>query len=344
MLRYLNTIFHILLYLNVNEISSLTQASTPTKVAVTGVTGRLGREVVMQLSSKNIPVRCLLRHAIDSTNSDDERPNAIDDDSSSLEVASYLSSLNGVEMVKGDVTDKVSIDRLVEGCTALISVHGPPKPKNVLTSLIPFLSSEEDVTHSKMINYVGIQNIIDATSNNDNNTVKRIVRITGKNETPFSIFSVLINMFGKMAKGWNYEGEQLLRKKSTVPYTIIRPGVMRSSDVPTGKVRALLDNGQDLKVSAVSYQQIAELCIESLNYENAARSTLVAMNVDDDEGEETYGPLLAKVKGDSREYPETLIDKHKQGARIGSAALTLFAVIFINAVISLLSKVLSLFF
>lgn len=246
-------------------------------------------------------------------------------------------------MVKGDVTDKASIERLVDGCTALISVHGPPQPKNVLTSLIPFLSSEDDVTHSKMINFVGVQNMIDATSNNERNTVKRIVRITGKNETPFSLFSILINMFGKMAKGWNYEGEQLLRKKSTVPYTIIRPGVMRPSGVPTGKVRALTDNGQDLKVTAVSYQQIAELCIESLNYENAARSTLVAMNVDGGEGEETYGPLLAKVKEDNREYPDTLIHKHKQGARIGATILTAFAVIAVTALSSLVSKVLSLF-
>ena len=38
-------------------------------------------------------------------------------------------------------------------------------------------------------------------------TCKRIVRVTGKGETPFSIFSVLINTLGSMAKAWNYEGE-----------------------------------------------------------------------------------------------------------------------------------------
>jgi len=80
-----------------------------------------------------------------------------------------------------------------------------------------------------------------------------------------------------------------------------------------------------------------------LKYENAARSTLVAMNVEDGEGEETYGPLFAKVKKDSREFPESLIDKHKQGARLGAAVLTVFAVISINALLSLVTKVISFF-
>ena len=138
-------------------------------------------------------------------------------------------------------------------------------------------------------------------------TVQRIRRITGKNETPFSLFSILINMFGNIAKGWNYEGDQLLWGKSSVPYTIIRPGIMRQSGVPIGKVRALVDNGGDLKVSPVSYKQIAELCIESLKYENAARSTLEAVNVKDVEEEEMYGPLFAKVKRIVRSFLRALL-------------------------------------
>ena len=57
-------------------------------------------------------------------------------------------------MIKGDIADMVSIERLLEGCTALIFVHGAPKPKDILKSLILFLSSEDEPTHSNMINFV----------------------------------------------------------------------------------------------------------------------------------------------------------------------------------------------
>jgi hypothetical protein len=114
-------------------------------------------------------------------------------------------------------------------------------------------------------------------------------------------------MLGSFAKGWNYEGEQVLRTCSFVDYTIIRPGIMKSdqdfsSTASEGndskKVLALRDNGQDLKVSAVSYSAIGDLCIECLDYPNAARSTLSAMTVPSG-GEETYAQLLARVRSDT---------------------------------------------
>lgn len=257
-------------------------------------------------------------------------------------VASYLSSLDGVEMVEGDVTDVESLKLLFQGCTEVISVHGASKPKNILPTLFPFLTSEDDdPTHSKQINYVGVQNIVQASAAT---TIRRIVRITGNNEKPFSFFSILLNMLGKMAKGWNYEGEQVLRTSSTIPYTIIRPGVMRPSIPSTSKSRALGDNGtSNLKVSAVSYAQIAELCIECLDYDNCDKSTLVAMNVGEGEGEDTYAPLLEKVQPDNRHYPTSLIDKHKQGARLGAAILATFLAVLLNGFVSLLIKLVSLF-
>ena len=59
---------------------------------------------------------------------------------------------------------------------------------------------------------------------------RRIVRITGRGEAPWSIFSILINGLGSMAKMWNYEGELLLRACADVDYTIIRPGVMTGDE------------------------------------------------------------------------------------------------------------------
>ena len=66
--------------------------TTAMRVAVTGTTGRLGREAVQLLSSRGIPTNCLLRHSIDSTITP-----SIAKDASSAQVASYLSSLPGGE-------------------------------------------------------------------------------------------------------------------------------------------------------------------------------------------------------------------------------------------------------
>jgi hypothetical protein len=45
--------------------------------------------------------------------------------------------------------------------------------------------------------------------------------LAGKGEDPWSVFSILINGLGSMAKAWNYEGEQLLRACKDVDYTIV---------------------------------------------------------------------------------------------------------------------------
>ncbi len=82
------------------------------------------------------------------------------------------------------------------------------------------------------------------------------------------------------------------------------------------KVFALGDNGKDLKVSPVRHADIAALCIACLEYPNAARATLTAMNVPEGEGECSYGPLLTAVSPDSREFPPSLIAEHKRAVAV----------------------------
>ncbi len=146
------------------------------KVAVTGTTGLLGRLVVQRLSNnKNIEVRALLRHPIDN----DVLP-SIDKDAKSTQVALYLSKLPGVTMVAGDATDLESCKELVANCDAVIAAHGPvrPPPLQSLFCLLP----ESDPKHSRSVNYVAVQNLIDAAK--ASKTCKRIVRVTGKGEEP----------------------------------------------------------------------------------------------------------------------------------------------------------------
>jgi nucleoside-diphosphate-sugar epimerase len=295
------------------------------KVAVTGTTGRLGRQAIQILSSRGIETRCLLRHAIDSS-----VVPSVEKDALPSQVASYISNLPHVTMVKGDATDANSCKELVKGCDVVLALHGPvrPPPFQSLFCLLP----ETDPKHSRSVNYIAVQNLINAAR--ESGCCKRIVRVTGKGEEPTAFFTVLINMLGNMAKAWNYEGEQLLRT-SDIDYTIIRPGVMGNDNIPTDKALALADNGQDLQVTAVTHSQIASLCVDCLEFPNTARSTLTAMNVKPGMGAESYGLLLAKVQPDSRSFPKSLLYEHKKAARTGAAILVAFAGVFLSAFVAL---------
>ena len=194
-----------------------------TKVAVIGTTGRLGREAIKQLSEQGVATRCLVRNipspesssTTTTTNTNDKRN----------EVVSYLSTLPGVELIPGDINDRQSLVRLVEGTSACLALHGPTAPKPLFKALIPLLYPETDPQHPKQINYIGIQTLLSVMM--ESSTCKHLVRITGKGETPWSFFSILINTLGGIAKGWNYEGEQLIRNNKSINYTIIRPGIMK---------------------------------------------------------------------------------------------------------------------
>ncbi|KAL9189164.1 hypothetical protein ACHAXT_011654 [Thalassiosira profunda] len=302
------------------------------KVAVTGTTGQLGRRAIQLLSSRGIKTQCLLRHPLDASVAP-----SVDKDATSAQVASYLAALPGVSMVEGDATDAGSCKALLEGTDAVLALHGPvrPPPLQSLFRLLP----ESDLKHSRSVNYVAVQNLIDAAK--ESNSVKRIVRVTGKGEEPTQFFTVLINMLGNMAKAWNHEGEQLLRT-SGVDYTIVRPGVMGREDIRTGRVLALADNGQDLPVTAVTHSQIAGLCVDCLEYPNVAKSTLTAMNVEPGKGEDSYAPLLAKVKADTRVFPSSLLSEHKKAARNGAAIFVAFMAVFVSGAVAFVKSVMGL--
>ena len=130
------------------------------------------------------------------------------------------------------------MSELVRGCEACVAAHGARRTR-AISDL--WRDPTEDPTHSKAVNYVGVRNIIDACRVH---SVQRIVRVTGKGETPWSFFSILINGLGSMAKAWNYEGENLLRA-SGLDYTIVRPGIMRADgdDTRAPAARALSQKG-----------------------------------------------------------------------------------------------------
>ena len=175
---------------------SASAIAPPAKIAVVGATGKVGRSAVQQLVQRGYVPRILLRHTIEEGTLDTSEPLA--DDASPAAVATYLASLPGVETVSGDVTDRASCDALLSGCTAVLALHGARRTRQ-LSDL--WRNPEGDANHAKQINYQGVANLIDAAR--ASGTCKRIVRLTGKGETPWSIFSILINGLGSMAKAWN---------------------------------------------------------------------------------------------------------------------------------------------
>lgn len=260
------------------------------RVGVVGANGRLGRRVVERLVRDGHNVRSLHR-----------RPPAQDDEQ--------------VDVVLGDVTNPDSLRRLLEGCQACIAVHGATR-RTKISDL--WSDAEAEPSHARRVNYDGVAHLLDAARAAG---CDRIVRVTGRGEKPWSIFAVLINGLGSMAKAWNYEGEQLLRSDPAIAYTVIRPGVMKDSEVRASL--ALGDDGADLKVAPISYAAVADLCVDVLARDNARRATLCATTADS--GPEAWGPLLDDVRPDRREFPTSLYREHLKAVRVaGVSCLTFF--------------------
>jgi len=151
----------------------------------------------------------------------------------------------------------------------------------------------------------------------------------------WSFFSILINAFGAMAKGWNYEAEQVIRQHGSVDYTIIRPGIMKDFVENEDKniILGLRDNGGDLKVSAVSYGRIADLAIQAFQRDNCKRCTVTAMNVDKEENLDKV-QTLEQLQPDSRQFPVSLIAEHKKAARFGGLTIMLVTFLFAKTILS----------
>lgn len=288
-------------------------AAAVQKVAVTGATGRLGRRAVEALVKQGTSVRCLVRHA----------PAAkADDEGSGPEVARWLQDLGpSVELLMGDVVDEGAVTELVKGCDAVLALHGATRRRKWKDL---WEDSTTDPNHAKNVNCDAVDRLAREAARAG---CTRIVRVTGKGETPWSFFSILINLLGCHAKTWNHEGERRLRANKDIAYTIVRPGVMGVETELAQNSLALADDGGDLKVSAIPHAQVADLCVAVLGYPGAGRATLTAMAVPAGEGADSYAALLPAVKPDRRAFPgEELRREHFRAVRVGGAGLAaLFA-------------------
>jgi nucleoside-diphosphate-sugar epimerase len=312
----------------------------PQKVAVIGATGRLGRLAVEQLSSRGITCVLLVRK-YDEATLPATPPESLTKESSKADVLAYLSNLPNVEQViEGDVGNTEALAALLKDCTACLALFGATRRSKI--SDLWTNPSENDPAHAMSINYQGVANIIAAAK--ASNSCKRIVRITGKGETPNSFFSVLINLLGGMAKGWNYEGERLLRASDDVDYTIIRPGIMNEEGPKDGNYSLVLgDDGADLPVATIKYGDVATLCVDCLDYPNAARTTLTAMTTSPSDADtsapiKSYASLLEKVKPDRRTFPSDMLRQHQAAVRKAIVGLGVASLLFLSVAARILAS------
>lgn len=318
----------VLIFMAMSSTTSTTRrrhvvaAALSSKVAVLGGTGRLGRATVQELLKNDIPVNCLVRP--------------------SSSVPSDWPS-DKVIVVRGELMDGVgkpsaAVVQLLTGCTHCLALYGSTR-RTKFTDFFDGSVEDSDPTHAKQINYQSMKALLEACKETK---CSQILRITGKGEDPTSFFSVLINGLGSFAKGWNYEGEQVLREQSEVDYTIVRPGIMKEDYPPAPKddgkpvepeYLELADNGGDLPVSAVSYQQMAQLLVECISNQQSKRVTLCAMNVKGTPTLPTVKERVQALKPDTRTFPKSLIKEHKKAvykAAIGVAAG--LAIVFLGLV------------
>lgn len=244
-------------------------AAAPSRVAVLGATGRLGSQTIREFLEREIPVRCLVRPSSVEKLPDEFTKSPLFEVVTGDILADSSKSSKGV-FDDDLVAPSTELVHCLEGCGSVVACYGATRT----TKFTDLFSSPEDIdpNHSKQINYRSMIALViacKAVNQKDGKKIGHIVRITGKGEEPTSIFTVLLNGLGSFAKAWNYQGEVFLRTSladDSIGYTIVRPGIMKPEDektsFPNDDLILADDGGNDLKVTAVTYTQMANLLVE----------------------------------------------------------------------------------
>ena len=326
--------------------SSTTTSNAP--VAILGATGNLGVQTVRVFMAHDIPVKCLVRPAsLDKLPSDVTQSPLVEIVPGELLDPTSCSNQDDGIFSDDSITASTALVDCLKGCGAVVACFGATRR----TKLRDLFSNSEDVDpiHAKQINYRSMIALTQACKSNnksardDGPKIEHVVRITGKGEDPTGIFSILLNGLGSYCKAWNYQGEVVVRQAfgtGDIGYTIIRPGILKKVEPPTNEQGTspddlvLADNGgNDLKVTPVTYNQIAALMVELVKLakgkdQGGRRVTLAAMNTPPGSGTDdatastppsttrlSLVDKIAALQDDSREFPKSLIAAHKNAVR-----------------------------
>jgi uncharacterized protein YbjT (DUF2867 family) len=187
------------------------------KAFVAGATGETGRRIVGELVSKGIPVRVLVRN---------------------LATAREILPAE-VELIEGDVLDRVSIATAIGDSTVVLCATGA-KP-----SLDP--------TGPYQVDYEGTKNLVDVAKSQG---IEQFVFVSS---LCVSRFFHPLNLFW-LILWWKQQAEQYL-KSSGLNYTIVRPGGLKNEDNNNPVVMSKADT---LFEGSIPRQKVAQVCVESL--------------------------------------------------------------------------------
>ena len=218
------------------------------KALVAGATGETGSRIVSLLVQRGVPVRALVR---DATAAREKLP---------IEV----------ELFEGDVTDRGSLQRAVEGCTVLLSATGA-RPSF-------------DPSGPYKVDYEGTKNLVDTAKQAD---IEHFVMVSSlcvsKFFHPLNLFFLILY--------WKKQAEEYLQA-SGLTYTIVRPGGLKSDDQDQRPL--VMAPADTLFEGNVPRLKVAETCVEAL-YQPAARGKIVEIIAQEGSAQRSFQDLFSGV-------------------------------------------------
>jgi putative NADH-flavin reductase len=217
-------------------------------VVVIGAGGGTGKECVNALLRRGLAVRSLVRAKVTSKGEEVAFQAATDE------------SL--LEEVIADVTSKQSVAQATKGARAVIFAASASKKGG----------------DPQKVDYQGLLNVAESCLANK---VERLVVVSsGGVSRPDSAVYKFLNLFGRIMY-WKIKGEDEMRAlyqeaKAADPtlkvsFTVVRPGGLTTG--PATGVETIELNQKDTKSGRIARADVAEICVECLNYPAAADTT-----------------------------------------------------------------------
>ncbi len=203
---------------------------------VVGATGLLGSEICRRLAAEGKPVKALVRSTSDQAKVD--------------KLKEY-----GAEIVQGDVRDRASLDAACQGVTAVIST----------ASALPF-SYEPEKNNIQTMDLDGYTNLIDAA------------KAAGVERFIYTSFSRHFDLDFPLRNAKRATEQRL--KDSGLTYTVLRPSYFMefwftpAVGFDVANAKAQIYGTGEKPISWISFQNVAQFAVESLDNPAAQNATL----------------------------------------------------------------------
>ncbi len=228
-------------------------------VLVAGATGRTGRLIVQQLLDQGKTVRAFVRNPDKARGLFGDR----------------------VEIVRGDVKDRVSVVSAMHGIQWVISAIGSGGSKD--PSNIP-----------EFVDYGGTKNLVEAAVTEK---VKQFIMVSSRSAGQKE--HMLNKRFNNVLI-WKLKGENALRN-SDIPYTVVRPGGLRDTKGGEHRLVAFSPKHGSSKLRMISRADVAATCVAALNNPDAVNKT-IALVSDPSAPMQSWSEVFQPIPVDQGQY------------------------------------------